>query len=175
MRHSQTRRRVRSGPDAGREWLGRYSTSALLRDVYQEGDPSADDLNRMLYLDVRTLLPGEILYFNDMLSMAHSLEVRAPFLDWRLVELAASIPGSLKIRGRTLKYILGKVAARYVPAAILDRPKEGFVLPANTWLRAALAPLVETCWRTGGLRRTACTIQRMFAHSVRALPPETTH
>ena len=137
--------------DAGREWLGRYSTSALLRDVYQEGDPSADDLNRMLYLDIRTLLPGEILYFNDMLSMAHSLEVRAPFLDWRLVELAASIPGSLKIRGRTLKYILGKVAARYLPVAILDRPKEGFVLPANTWLRAALAPLLDDVLADGRL------------------------
>src|SRR5438552_3721847 len=96
----------------------------------------------MLRLDIQTLLPGEILYFNDMLSMAHSLEVRAPFLDWRLVELAASIPGSLKIRGRCLKYVLRQVAARYVPPEILDRPKEGFVLPANTWLRAALAPLV---------------------------------
>ena len=136
---------------AGREWLGPYSTSGLLRDIYQEADPSADELNRMLYLDIRTLLPGEILYFNDMLSMAHSLEVRAPFLDWRLVELAASIPGALKIRGRTLKYILGKVAARYVPSAILDRPKEGFVLPANTWLRAALSPLLDDVLADGRL------------------------
>ncbi|HKB09181.1 MAG TPA: asparagine synthase (glutamine-hydrolyzing) [Vicinamibacterales bacterium] len=129
--------------ETGRAWLGRYSTSTLLRNVYEEGDPSADDLNRMLYMDIRTLLPGEILYFNDMLSMAHSLEVRAPFLDFRLVELAASIPGTMKIRGRTLKYILGKVAARYVPPPVLARAKEGFVLPANTWLRDALAPLLD--------------------------------
>jgi asparagine synthase (glutamine-hydrolysing) len=128
---------------AGRDWLGAYSTSGFLRGIYESGDPSADELNRMLYLDIQTLLPGEILYFNDMLSMAHSLEVRAPFLDWRLVELAASIPGSLKIRDRALKYVLRKVAARYVPPEILDRPKEGFVLPANTWLRAALAPLLD--------------------------------
>jgi asparagine synthase (glutamine-hydrolysing) len=137
--------------DKGADWLGGYSTSAFLRDVYQQGDPSADDLNRMLALDIRTLLPGEILYFNDMLSMAHSLEVRAPFLDWRLVELAASIPGSLKIRGLTLKYILRKVAARYLPREILERPKEGFVLPANTWLRAALAPLVDDVLADGRL------------------------
>ena len=78
-----------------------------------------------------------------MLSMAHSLEVRTPFLDWRLDELAASIPGSLKIRGRVLKYVLRKAAARYVPSEILDRPKEGFVLPANTWLRAALKPMLD--------------------------------
>jgi asparagine synthase (glutamine-hydrolysing) len=128
---------------AGRDWLGAYSTSGFLRGIYESSDPSADELNRMLYLDIQTLLPGEILYFNDMLSMAHSLEVRAPFLDWRLVELAASIPGSLKIRDRALKYVLRKVAARYVPPEILDRPKEGFVLPANTWLRAALAPLLD--------------------------------
>ena len=127
---------------AGRAWLSGYSTSGFLRRIYEQGDTAADDLNRLLALDIQTLLPGEILYFNDMLSMAHSLEVRAPFLDWRLVELAASIPGSLKIRGRTLKYILGKVAARYVPPEILARPKEGFVLPANTWLRAALAPML---------------------------------
>ena len=128
---------------AGREWLGAYSTSGFLRAIYEAGDPAADALNRMLSLDIQTLLPGEILYFNDMLSMAHSLEVRAPFLDWRLVELAASIPGSLKIRGRVLKYVLRKAAARYVPSEILDRPKEGFVLPANTWLRAALKPMLD--------------------------------
>lgn len=128
---------------AGKAWLSAYSTSGFLRGIYQATDPSADDLNRMLSLDIQTLLPGEILYFNDMLSMAHSLEVRAPFLDWRLVELAASIPGSLKIRGRVLKYILRKVAARYLPPAVLDRPKEGFVLPANTWLRSALKPLLD--------------------------------
>jgi asparagine synthase (glutamine-hydrolysing) len=136
---------------SGRAWLGAYSTPAFLRRIYEESNAEADELNRMLYLDLKTLLPGEILYFNDMLSMAHSLEVRAPFLDWRLVELAASIPGSLKIRGRALKYILRRVAAQYVPAEILDRPKEGFVLPANTWLRAALAPLVDVVLADGRL------------------------
>lgn len=97
----------------------------------------------MLHLDINTLLPNEILYFNDMLSMAHSMEVRTPFLDYRLAELACSIPGSLKIRDGKLKYILRKVAARYVPQEILDRPKEGFVLPKNTWLRAGLSGLVD--------------------------------
>jgi len=129
---------------AGRERFGNYSTAAFLRGRYQAGDAGADALNRVLQLDIDTLLPNEILYFNDMLSMAHSLEVRAPFLDWRLVELAMSIPGSLKIRGRVLKYILRKVAGRYLPAEVIDRPKEGFVLPANTWLRSALAPLLDT-------------------------------
>jgi asparagine synthase (glutamine-hydrolysing) len=125
----------------GRELMTSYSTADFLKGIYQQCDPGAGDLNKMLHLDIKTLLPNEILYFNDMLSMAHSMEVRTPFLDFRLAELACSIPGSLKIRDGKLKYILRRVAARYVPREILDRPKEGFVLPKNTWLRAGLSGL----------------------------------
>ncbi|MGZ8848015.1 MAG: asparagine synthase (glutamine-hydrolyzing) [Pyrinomonadaceae bacterium] len=128
---------------AGRELLMPYATTDFLKQIYERCDPRADDLNKMLHLDINTLLPNEILYFNDMLSMAHSMEVRTPFLDYRLAELACSIPGSLKIRDGKLKYILRKVAARYVPQEILDRPKEGFVLPKNTWLRAGLSGLID--------------------------------
>lgn len=127
----------------GREVLTGCGTGGFLKEIYQHCDPQADELNKMLYLDINTLLPNEILYFNDMLSMAHSMEVRTPFLDYRLAELACSIPGSLKIRNGKLKYILRRVAARYVPQEILDRPKEGFVLPKNTWLRGGLSGLVN--------------------------------
>lgn len=127
----------------GRDLLMPYSTTGFLKEIYQRCDPRADELNKMLYLDVNTLLPNEILYFNDMLSMAHSMEVRTPFLDYRLAELACSIPGSLKIRNGKLKYILRKVAARYVPQEILDRPKEGFVLPKNTWLREGMSGVLN--------------------------------
>ena len=128
---------------AGRELLSPHATTGFLKEIYQRCDPETDELNKMLHLDINTLLPNEILYFNDMLSMAHSMEVRTPFLDYRLVELAASIPGSLKIRDGKLKYILRKVAARYVPPEVLDRPKEGFVLPKNTWLREGLSGLID--------------------------------
>jgi asparagine synthase (glutamine-hydrolysing) len=128
---------------AGREILRPYSTPDFLKQIYEGCDAQADELNKMLHLDISTLLPNEILYFNDMLSMAHSMEVRTPFLDFRLAELACSIPGSLKIRDGKLKYILRKVAARYVPQEILERPKEGFVLPKNTWLRAGLSGLID--------------------------------
>jgi asparagine synthase (glutamine-hydrolysing) len=126
----------------GRDLLMPYSTAGFLKGIYQRCDSRADELNKMLYLDVNTLLPNEILYFNDMLSMAHSMEVRTPFLDYRLAELACSIPGSLKIRQGQLKYILRRVAARYVTREILDRPKEGFVLPKNTWLREGMSGLL---------------------------------
>lgn len=127
----------------GKELMAPYATPALLKEVYGRCHPDADELNKLLYLDINTLLPNEILYFNDMLSMAHSMEVRTPFLDYRLAELACSIPGSLKIRQGKLKYILRRVAARYVPQEILDRPKEGFVLPKNAWLRAGMSGLLN--------------------------------
>lgn len=129
--------------NSGRELLNGHGTPCFLKRIYDQCDPRADELNKILYLDINTLLPNEILYFNDMLSMAHSLEVRTPFLDFRLAELACSIPGTLKIRDGQLKYILRRVAARYVSREILERPKEGFVLPKNTWLRAGMSSLLE--------------------------------
>jgi asparagine synthase (glutamine-hydrolysing) len=127
----------------GRGYFGEGSTADFLKDIYNQSRVTEDDLNRMLYLDIHTLLPNEILYYGDLLSMAHALEVRMPFLDYRLAELACSIPGSLKIRGLTLKYILRRVAKRYLPQEIIDRPKEGFVLPKNTWLRNGMRPMME--------------------------------
>ena len=151
-----------------REMLAPFRTTDFLKTIYQRSDATADELNRMLYLDVNTLLPNEILYFNDMLSMAHSMEVRTPFLDYRMAELACSIPGSLKIRDGKLKYILRKVAARYVPQEILDRPKEGFVLPKNTWLRAGLSPLIDEVLSTERLALHGLFDQRYVASLIDA-------
>lgn len=114
-----------------------------LKQAYNQTDRCEDDLNKMLALDIQTLLPNEILYFNDMLSMAHSMEVRTPFLDYRVVEFACSIPGESKIKHKTLKYILRKLAERYLPREIIDRPKEGFVLPKNSWLRSEARHLID--------------------------------
>ena len=130
--------------EKGRQVLMPYSTSNFLKHIYEDCNPKVDELNHMLYLDINTLLHNEILYFNDMLSMANSMEVRTPFLDFRLVELACSIPGTLKIKKQALKYILRRVAARYVPQEILERPKEGFVLPKNTWLREGMAITLQS-------------------------------
>jgi asparagine synthase (glutamine-hydrolysing) len=107
----------------------------------------------MLALDVKTLLPNEILYFNDLLSMTHSLEVRTPFLDYRLVEFAFGLPGTLKIRDGVLKYLLRKVAERYLPAEVINRPKEGFVLPNNTWFRGPMSADLVASLDTANLDR----------------------
>ncbi|MEI7752094.1 MAG: asparagine synthase (glutamine-hydrolyzing), partial [Candidatus Omnitrophota bacterium] len=95
---------------------------------------SKDPLNRMLEMEWNTQLPDQVLSFVDSLSMAHSVEVRSPFLDYRLVELAATIPGRLKIRDGVVKDILKRTVAPLLPAGITERPKEGFVLPVFEWM-----------------------------------------
>ncbi len=102
-------------------------------------------LNRFLWLDQLHYLPDDILYKCDRMSMAHSLEVRPPFLDHRVVEFAASLPEHMKIRGGRLKFVLRELMKDRLPRAVLARPKEGFDIPAHHWLRTILRPLlVET-------------------------------
>ncbi len=106
---------------------------------------SAGYLNRFIWLDQMYYLPDDILYKCDRMSMAHSLEVRPPFLDHRLVEFAASLPENMKVRGARLKFILRDLMKGRLPEAVVRRPKEGFDIPAHHWLRTVLRPLlVET-------------------------------
>ncbi|MDO8644027.1 MAG: asparagine synthase C-terminal domain-containing protein, partial [bacterium] len=99
---------------------------------------SRDPLNRMLEMEWNTQLPDQVLAFVDFLSMAHSVEVRSPFLDYRLVELAATIPGRLKIRDGIVKDILKRTVGPLLPPGITGRPKEGFVLPIFEWMMEKL-------------------------------------
>ena len=118
-------------------------------DVYQPvraclAAAGTDDLlNRQLYADLCVYLADDILVKVDRMSMATSLETRAPFLDVDVMELAFSMPGSLKIRGRTRKHILKCAVRDLLPESVLTRPKEGFSIPMKTWLRHNLAPLME--------------------------------
>jgi asparagine synthase (glutamine-hydrolysing) len=79
----------------------------------------------------------------DIATMAHGLEARSPFLDHKVMEFAARLPANLKIRGRTLKYLLRKFATRYFPDEHLNRRKMGFGVPVGNWMRNQLRPLVE--------------------------------
>lgn len=98
-------------------------------------------LDRMLYTDLMTRIPDHLLAISDRMSMAHSIEIRPPLIDYRLTEFAASLPTKLKLRGtgRGLKYILRSVASRYMPQELIDRPKQGFGFPIARWLRGDLA------------------------------------
>ena len=98
-------------------------------------------LDKMLYTDLMTRIPDQLLAITDRMSMAHSIEVRPPLIDYKVTEFAASLPCSIKLRGtgRGLKYILRNVAKRYMGADLVDRPKQGFGFPIAKWLRGDLA------------------------------------
>ena len=140
--------------------VGEASSSDLLREAFA-CCTAKDPLNRVLEVDCATLLPDQVLAFVDRLSMAHSIEVRPPFLDYRVVELAFSFPGELKIRDGVTKFILREAVRDLLPAGILTRKKEGFILPVNAWLlqryrgfvQALLAP--DRLGRHGLLRPAA--------------------
>jgi asparagine synthase (glutamine-hydrolysing) len=102
-----------------------------------------DLLNRQLYTDLRLYLAEDILVKVDRMSMAASLETRAPFLDVNVMELAFSMPGHLKIRRGERKYVLKRAFRDILPASVIRRPKEGFSIPMKTWLNQELAPLME--------------------------------
>jgi asparagine synthase (glutamine-hydrolysing) len=98
-----------------------------------------DPLPLTLHMDARLALPDDMLHYFDRASMAHSLEVRVPFLDHEVVELCARIPASLKVRGLTTKYVLREAARGIVPDRIIDKPKIGFFRGASQgWLRSQL-------------------------------------
>jgi len=118
------------------------SSENLLRRAYEESS-TIDPLNRALACDFATLLPDQVLAFVDRLSMAHSVEVRPPFLDFRLMEFVARLPGSMKISKGRIKHILKEAVRGLLPSEIINRPKEGFVLPVDAWLRKELQPLVR--------------------------------
>jgi asparagine synthase (glutamine-hydrolysing) len=139
--------------DAHFFWNGTFTTAQKHRLQAANGRPHASldfsgaelatgYLNRFLWLDQTYYLPDDILYKCDRMSMAHSVEVRPPFLDHRIVEFAARLPESLKIRGGTLKFLLKELMRDKLPGTILDRCKEGFDIPAHQWLRTTLKPLL---------------------------------
>jgi asparagine synthase (glutamine-hydrolysing) len=97
-----------------------------------------DLLTRIQYVDIKTYLPDDILTKVDRASMAVSLEVRAPFLDHHLMELAASMPSSFKLQGRNGKFILKRAMEDILPHEVLHRRKQGFAVPLNRWFRKEL-------------------------------------
>lgn len=125
-----------------RDSLGAADVYAPVRDAL--GRFSQDDvLNRQLYADLSLYLADDILVKVDRMSMATSLETRAPFLDGDLMELAFSMPGHLKIRNGERKWILKRAMRDVLPGSILNRRKEGFSIPMKNWLRRELQPLLR--------------------------------
>jgi asparagine synthase (glutamine-hydrolysing) len=131
-------------------WNGTFSREQqhALRNGWDAGTPltspckHAGCLNGFLWLDQLNYLPDDILTKVDRMSMAHSLEVRPPFLDHRIAEFAARLPEDLKIRGNRLKFVLRELMKDRLPQAVLKRRKEGYDIPAHRWFRTILRPLL---------------------------------
>ncbi|MBI1852946.1 MAG: asparagine synthase (glutamine-hydrolyzing) [Planctomycetes bacterium] len=104
---------------------------------------TSDPLARLLYVDLKTYLPDDILTKVDRASMAHSLEVRVPLLDHVLVEFAATLPSRMKLSGSRSKVVLKRAVARDLPSDIVDRRKQGFSIPLAAWLRGELRERAE--------------------------------
>jgi asparagine synthase (glutamine-hydrolysing) len=102
-----------------------------------------DELNRMFAVDVETQLPDDLLLLTDKMSMAVSLECRVPLLDHRLVEIAARIPGELKVKNGTLKHLMKQALSPRLPDDILHRAKRGFGTPMGAWLKKELLAVVR--------------------------------
>jgi asparagine synthase (glutamine-hydrolysing) len=101
------------------------------------------DLDLLMAIDFKTYLPDDILTKVDRSTMSVSLEGREPFLDHRIIELLATLPDSLKINQNIKKYLLKKIVWKYVPSELMERPKQGFHLPVEDWLRKELSYLLE--------------------------------
>lgn len=127
--------------------LNRFSDesnrSSDLLNRYFARVPGTDQLNQNIYVDLKTSLADDLLALTDKMSMAASIECRAPFLDHELVELTARMPSNLKVRGTTMKYLLKKVVQPWVPSEILHRKKRGFGAPMGAWLKNSLESLVH--------------------------------
>jgi len=111
--------------------------AAYLKQMRNHGS-----LQSYLDFDQRYYLPDDILYKVDRIGMAHSLEVRPPYLDTRIVDFAASLPERFKLRGATSKYVLRRLMRGRLPPAVLRRPKIGFDIPVHDWFRGVLRPLL---------------------------------
>jgi len=119
-----------------------YDPADITREHYRNADTD-DHLAKILYTDIKTYLPGDILVKVDRMSMANSLETRAPLLDYRVVEYAANIPSALKLNGKEKKYILKKAFEKMLPEDVLYRKKMGFSVPLAHWLRSELFEVAD--------------------------------
>lgn len=147
---------------------GMCSSEELLAELYGQSS-GPDAVSRTLEVDSRTLLPDQILTYVDRLAMAHSLEVRVPFLDHRVVEFAGRLPSSMKVTLSETKRVLKRAASAYLPASVIDRPKEGFVLPTDAWLNSAFNPLLDEVfspmWMHHGLFSREAVRELVDAHA----------
>jgi asparagine synthase (glutamine-hydrolysing) len=142
--------------------VGPADSAAIYRGHLEQAT-ARDPLNAVLEVDQRELLANQVLPFMDRLSMAHSIEVRSPFLDHRIIELANRLPGNLKIKDGVNKYVHKLAVEPLLPQDLLARPKEGFVQPIYSWMRSSLRPWVEQTLSSDRIKRHGILRPEMVA------------
>lgn len=132
----------RKGQDPGAELIALYDRA-----------PATDPVDRLAYVDAKTVLPESLLLLSDKMGMATSLEVRVPFLDNRVVDFVTQVPSQYRLRGFHLKRLLKAALTGVIPDSVLNRSKRGFGAPMGTWLRQDLRPMVAELLEPGRLKR----------------------
>ena len=128
--------------DDVKKQIGDYDPFSVTQYYYNKADTD-NHLSKILYTDLKSYLPGDILVKVDRMSMANSLEVRAPILDHNVIELAASIPARLKYNRGEKKYVLKHAFEKILPREIMFRKKMGFSVPLADWFRGELKNLAK--------------------------------
>lgn len=132
-----------------RQRLVRQPMPAGLAETVDDLRKKGNGLKAWMWFDQQYYLADDILAKSDRMSMAHSLEVRPPFLDHRIVEFAAALPDNLQMRGSKQKIVLRELMKKRLPGAVLTRKKIGFDIPAHDWLRGPLRPLLTDTLMSG--------------------------
>ena len=123
--------------DQAKQNFQEYSSAEKILSFFN-ADNASHVVDKMLYTDLMTRIPDHLLMIGDRMTMAHSLESRAPLVDYKVVEFAATIPVDMKLKGKNLKHILRQVASRYLPSDVVNLEKQGFRFPLGIWFRTDL-------------------------------------
>ena len=135
--------------------VAQFDKMKLVEEIisYEKGFPLKDQIGLLQFLDMKLYLQEAILVKVDRASMACSLEVRDPFLDYELVEFVMGLPSKLKLKGFTSKYILKKAMKNWLPDEVINRPKKGFGVPIAKWVKGPLKELFEDLLSSDRIKR----------------------
>lgn len=125
------------------QYLKDIKQNELFQDSYYSADKTNGSLSKLLYIDTRSMLPDNLLLFNDKITMANSIENRVPYLDINLVNFIESLPVDFKVRGKVGKFLHREAVKEWIPREIIQRKKRGFSTPVDEWFQDTLSETLE--------------------------------